>query len=61
MSDEIKILSSRNSPVHKNWSDFHYWLWCQGEPTPAFEDKEVEKKYYEDLEKEWRRMGWYPE
>ncbi len=50
-------LAKRIEEAQKEWSSFRKMLWALKEPTPTFEDKEYEEKYYHDLEKEYRRKG----
>lgn len=45
---------------HEGWSDFRKWLYDQKKSTPVFEDPEVTRKYYENLELEYREKGLYP-
>lgn len=48
------------SPKQKDWSDFHFWLWCKREPTPWFKDQEKMRRFYAKLEQEYREKGLYP-
>ena len=48
------------SPKQKDWSDFHFWLWCKREPTPWFKDPEKMRRFYAKLEQEYREKGLYP-
>jgi len=49
-----------SAEAHLGWSDFREWMYENKQPTPSFENKEYEKKFYINLEEQWRNEGKYP-